>query len=345
MLERFYAITWNTIMSLLDENLQQHFAAIVEGSNDAIVAKDLNSIILSWNPAAERMFGYAAGEVVGRPITLLIPDDRQHEEVDFIDRLRRGERIQHFETVRKKKNGELFPISVSISPIRDESGRVVGASKIARDITAQHRAAEQQRMLLSEMKHRVGNSFAIAGSLLRLCARQTSTVEDFVDLMRGRFVTLAAAHSLTAPAMGEVDGSSGSKPLMALLETVLQPFTGSLPIVVKVGDIIVSSSAVTPLALIFYELCTNSVKYGALSQEQGRLAVSSERLGDRFIIEWNESFANLHPEPAAQGYGFGTILCEGTVKDQLDGSFVRTFTPAGMRITLDLSYERVTSGF
>lgn len=116
MVERFYAITWNTIMSLLDENLQQHFAAIVEGSNDAIVAKDLNSIILSWNPAAERMFGYAAEEMVGRPITLLIPDDRQHEEVDFIDRLRRGERIQHFETVRKKKNGELFPISVSISP-------------------------------------------------------------------------------------------------------------------------------------------------------------------------------------------------------------------------------------
>ncbi|WP_158248107.1 PAS domain S-box protein [Paracoccus sp. SY] len=167
-------------MSLLDENLQQHFAAIVEGSNDAIVAKDLNSIILSWNPAAERMFGYAAGEVVGRPITLLIPDDRQHEEVDFIDRLRRGERIQHFETVRKKKNGEFFPISVSISPIRDRTGRVVGASKIARDITAQHRAAVQQRMLLSEMKHRVGNSFAIAGSLLRLCARQTSTVEDLL---------------------------------------------------------------------------------------------------------------------------------------------------------------------
>jgi PAS domain S-box-containing protein len=123
-------------MSLLDENLQQHFAAIVEGSDDAIVAKDLGSIILSWNPAAERMFGYRSDEVLGRSITLIIPEDRQHEEVDFISRLRRGERIQHFETVRRKKNGQLFPISVSISPIRDRTGRVVGASKIARDITA-----------------------------------------------------------------------------------------------------------------------------------------------------------------------------------------------------------------
>ena len=329
-------------MSLLDENLQQHFAAIVEGSDDAIVAKDLNSIILSWNPAAERMFGYAASEVVGRPITLLIPDDRQHEEVDFIERLRRGERIQHFETVRRKKNGQLFPISVSISPIRDKNGQVVGASKIARDITAQHCAAEQQRLLLSEMKHRVGNSFAIAGSLLKLCAQQSTTVEHFVDLMRGRFVALAAAHSLTAPVMAEKSDASGSKPLLALLEAILHPFTGSLPVIVKVENIVVGSAAVTPLALIFYEFCTNSVKYGALSQENGRLAITSERSGDRLIIHWEESFVNPHPEATARGRGFGTAMCEITLEAQLDGTFVRNFTKDGMRTRLDLSYERVT---
>jgi PAS domain S-box-containing protein len=331
-------------MSFLDENLQQHFAAIVEGSDDAIVAKNLDSIILSWNPAAERMFGYAAEEVLGKSITLIIPDDRQHEEVDFINRLRRGERIQHFETLRRKKNGELFPISVSISPIRDRSGRVIGASKIARDITGQHRAAEQQRLLLSEMKHRVGNSFAIAGSLLSLCARQANTVEDFVTLMRGRFVALAAAHSLTAPATSEGASSSGEKPLRVLLEAILQPFAGSHSVSVNVEDISVSSPAVTPLALVFYELCTNAVKYGALSQENGRLAITSERLEGRLIIHWKESFVNLQPEPISQGRGFGTTMCETALQGQLDGTFERRFTKDGMRARVDLSYERVTAG-
>ncbi|WP_347140683.1 PAS domain S-box protein [Paracoccus sp. SSK6] len=239
-------------MSLLDENLQQHFAAIVEASNDAIVAKDLNSIILSWNPAAERMFGYRSDEVLGRSITLIIPEDRQHEEVDFISRLRRGERIQHFETIRRKKNGQLFPISVSISPIRDRHGQVVGASKIARDITAQHRAAEQQRLLLSEMKHRVGNSFAIASGLLNLCARQTSTGEDLVTQMRGRFLALAAAHSLTAP-VASVEGSTvfEKRPLRGLLEAILEPFGGSSPVNLSLEDVLVGRAAVTPLALVF----------------------------------------------------------------------------------------------
>lgn len=330
-------------MSVLEENLQQHFAAIVTGSDDAIVAKDLNSIILSWNPAAERIFGYSAEEMLGKSITLLIPEDRQHEEVDFIDRLRRGERIQHFQTLRRKKNGELFPISVSISPIRDRNGTVIGASKIARDITAQHRAAEQQRLLLSEMKHRVGNSFAIASGLLRLCAGQASGVDDFVGLMRGRFLALAAAHSLAAPATGDKADVSGERPLKALLEAILQPFTGPLPPRMAVEDVVVTASAVTPLALVVYELCTNSVKYGALSQEDGRLEITSERRGDRLILHWTEAFQSLPPDRQVSQTGFGTTMCEAALRDELDGSFQRSFTRGGMRAILDLSHGRLTA--
>ena len=331
-------------MSLLDENLQQHFAAIVEGSNDAIVAKDLNSIILSWNPAAERIFGYRADEMLGRSITLIIPEDRQHEEVDFIDRLRRGESIQHFETLRRKKNGQLFPISVSISPIRDRNGQVVGASKIARDITAQHRAAEQQRLLLSEMKHRVGNSFAIASGLLNLCARQVATVDDLVAQMRGRFLALAAAHSLTAPAAPVVDAAvSEKRPLRGLLEAILEPFKGSLPVELTVEEVLVGRAAVTPLALVFYELCTNAVKYGALSGNTGRLAISSERRGDRLILHWDETFAPVQANPVVQGQGFGTLMCEMALQDQLDGFFQRQFTNSGMRASLDLSFARLSA--
>lgn len=331
-------------MSLLDENLQQHFAAIVEGSNDAIVAKDLNSIILSWNPAAERMFGYRSDEVLGRSITLIIPEDRQHEEVDFISRLRRGERIQHFETIRRKKNGQLFPVSVSISPIRDRHGQVVGASKIARDITAQHRAAEQQRLLLSEMKHRVGNSFAIASGLLNLCARQATTIDDLVVQTRGRFLALAAAHSLTAPAAA-LEGSplSEKRPLRGLIEAIFEPFAGTLPADLAVEDVLVARPAVTPLALVFYELCTNSVKYGALSQDTGHLAIRTERQGNRLIIHWDETFAPEHAGPAMPGQGFGTLMCELALQDQLEGSFSRQFTTSGMHAVLDVSSARLSA--
>ncbi len=333
-------------MSPWDDSLQQHFAAIVEGSDDAIVAKDLNSIILSWNPAAERMFGYTADEVLGKPITILIPEDRQHEEVNFISRLRNGERIEHYETVRRKKDGELFPISVTISPIHDRTGQVVGASKIARDISAQHRAAEQQRLLLAEMKHRVRNSFAIASGLLRLSSNQASTVDEMVSLMRGRFLALAAAHSLGVPATADEIAGYGSRSLKDLLGVILLPFAGAgaeaANVDIDIQDILLRSEAVTPLALVFYELCTNSVKYGALSQDNGRLSVSSELRHERLIITWEECFENSPAGCSKQRSGFGTTLCDIALRDEIDGSFERNFSVEGMQAILDLSYERLT---
>ena len=123
-------------------------AAIVESSDDAIVGKDLNGIVFSWNRAAERMFGYSAEEMIGRSIRTIIPDDRQGEEDEVIAKIHRGERVHHFETLRRRKNGTLLPISLTISPIRDPDGVVIGASKIARDITERKQAeAERSRLL------------------------------------------------------------------------------------------------------------------------------------------------------------------------------------------------------
>ena len=118
-----------------ERETQNRLAAIVESSDDAIVSKDLNGVITSWNKAAERIFGYSAEEAVGRHITLIVPPDRLDEEADILARLQRGQRIDHFETVRKRKNGGLFDVSVTISPVKDAHGRVVGASKVARDVT------------------------------------------------------------------------------------------------------------------------------------------------------------------------------------------------------------------
>jgi len=127
------------------EEMRARLAAIVESSDDAIISKDLNGIILSWNAGAMRIFEYTAAEVIGRPITILIPSDRMDEEAQILQKLRRGERIEHYETVRVTKSGKKIDVSLTISPIRNPEGQVVGASKIARDITARKQVEDALR--------------------------------------------------------------------------------------------------------------------------------------------------------------------------------------------------------
>jgi PAS domain S-box-containing protein len=128
--------------------LEGYFQAIVESSDDAIVSKDLNGIVRSWNPGAERIFGYAAAEMVGRPIETIFPPDRKDEEPRILERLRRGERVDHFETVRVRKDGAQIDVSVTISPVRSPTGEIMGASKVARDVTAYKRLLRQREELL-----------------------------------------------------------------------------------------------------------------------------------------------------------------------------------------------------
>src|ERR1700722_17413012 len=115
-------------------------ASIVDSSEDAIISKTLEGVITSWNAGAERLFGYDAKEAIGRPITMLIPVDRHDEELSILARLRQGEKIEHFDTIRLRKDGTAFEVSLSISPVRDVAGKIIGASKIARDITGRKRA-------------------------------------------------------------------------------------------------------------------------------------------------------------------------------------------------------------
>jgi PAS domain S-box-containing protein len=133
------------------ESAAMRFAAIVQSSHDAIVAKDLNGIITDWNQSAERIFGYKANEIIGKSILTLIPQDRQHEEKDILQRIGRDESIDHYQTIRRRKDGRLIDVSLTISPVKNSAGKIVGASKIARDITkekqAERRLTEQSRLL------------------------------------------------------------------------------------------------------------------------------------------------------------------------------------------------------
>lgn len=127
------------------------FRALVDSSNDAIVSKDLNGIVTSWNKGAEKMFGFSAAEMVGRPANLLFPPDRLDEEPDILRRIRNGERIEHYNTVRRRKDGALLEISLTVSPIIDPAGKIVGASKVARDITPQKREEDRIRVTLASI--------------------------------------------------------------------------------------------------------------------------------------------------------------------------------------------------
>jgi PAS domain S-box-containing protein len=131
------------------DDARARLAAIVDSSDDAIISKTLDGKIISWNPAAERMFGWTAAEATGQHITLIIPDERRAEEDEVLARIRRGERVQHFDTVRVTKARRLIEVSITVSPVRDSAGRIVGASKIARDITERRRVEEERKQLLA----------------------------------------------------------------------------------------------------------------------------------------------------------------------------------------------------
>jgi PAS domain S-box-containing protein len=159
---------------------QAYLAAIVNSADDAIIAKNLDGVIQSCNAAAERLFGYSSEELVGRPVRILIPPERQLEEDDILAKLRRGERVEHFETIRVAKDGRRLELSLTISPVRDESGAIVGASKIGRDITAL-RQAEAERMRLLQEQVLVTDTLNRVGAIVASALDRGKVVQAVTD--------------------------------------------------------------------------------------------------------------------------------------------------------------------
>jgi PAS domain S-box-containing protein len=173
----------------LDDITARHLAKVVESSDDAIISKDLNSTIISWNPAAERMFGYTEHEAIGKSVRMLIPAHLQNEEDEVLAKIRAGEKVDHYETVRQRKDGSLIAISLTVSPIRDESGTVVGASKIARDVTERtrlqsdlHRHAENTKKI-----NDVGTVVAATLDRETIVQKVTDTGTDLTSAEFGAF--------------------------------------------------------------------------------------------------------------------------------------------------------------
>ncbi|MGK6315585.1 PAS domain S-box protein [Neorhizobium sp. DT-125] len=313
-------------------------AAIIESSEDAIVSKSLQGIIITWNKGAERLFGYSAAEAVGKPITILIPEDRLDEEPAILARIHAGERVDHFETIRRRKDGTLLDISLTISPIRNSDGKIIGASKIARDISDRKRAAERQDLLLREMHHRVKNLFAITGSIITLAARTAQTPGELASSMKDRLVALSHAHEMTLPSFtGDEAFQERSTTLFQLLSSLLSPYDEGEGKRWRLHgqDAPISAERVTSLALLFHEYATNAVKYGSLSLAEGRLDVTLNPHGEQYEISWQESGGPPSSKAAPNDAGFGTRL-EQMIIRTLDADVSRDWQPDGLLIKLSM---------
>ena len=308
----------------------QRLAAIVESSEDAIVSKDLDGTITSWNRGAERVFGYLAEDVIGKPITILIPPDRMNEEPEIIGRVRRGERVDHYDTVRRRKDGSLIDISLTVSPIKDTDGRIIGASKIARDITERKRAQEQQKLLVNEMKHRIKNSLATIQAIATQTLNQHAKERDaFI----ARLHALGNAHDLLTSERWK------TAPLRAIVIRALEPFQEDLHERITIdgpADIWLDSTKSVLVAMALHELATNAVKYGALSNGSGRVTVAWEQLvqANRVKLVWQESGGPEVGPPKQKG--FGSHLIERAFACQLGGSELM-FSPQGLSCTLEVA--------
>ncbi|QND55670.1 PAS domain S-box protein [Mesorhizobium huakuii] len=320
----------------LDTLADGRLAAIVDSSFDAIISKDLNSIITSWNMAAERMFGYSAEEAVGQSILMLIPDHLKSEETEIIGRVRAGERVASYETTRRRKDGALIAVSLTVSPIKNADGKIVGASKIARDISAAKESERRIRLLMREVNHRVKNQFAVILSMVRETSKRSSDPREFEELIRARIMALSRSHDLLVTS--EWAGAS----LFDLIQEHLKPFGREEQILLSGPVLTLQSNAVQNLGMAFHELGTNSSKYGALGSEDGRVEItwtinsgaqgagvktagaqgSGVSGGREFQLLWNETST---PHPAEQRdettrQGFGTVVLKRVAPQSLGGS-------------------------
>lgn len=320
------------------EVASHRLTALIDSSDDAIIAKDLHGIITDWNPGAERIFGYRREEVVGKSIMLLIPESRQDEEPAILERIRAGERIEHYETIRQRKDGTLIDISLTVSPIKDASGQIIGASKIARDIAELRQAQEQQLLLLREMNHRVKNVFALASGIVNLSARSAASTVELASTVTERLAMLARVHTLTISPLVAGDEPAPTT-LHALAEAVLAPYqtVERQRFEIRGADTAVPSSLVTSISLLLHEFATNAAKYGSLSVVDGLVEITCTDGPSEFVLVWRER-GGPPPQPAVTE-GFGSRLVKATAS-QL-GRISRVWAPDGAVIELGIERDRL----
>jgi PAS domain S-box-containing protein len=296
----------------LPESAEQILWSIVDNSDDAIITKNLDGIISSWNKSAERIFGYTAEEVIGKSCTIIHPPERHYEEGALLARIRRGERINHYETISQRKDGSLIDISLTVSPIKNAQGKIIGASKIARDITERKRNDEHIAMLAREAEHRTKNILATVQATVILS--QSDNTDGLKQAIEGRIQALANVHALF------VKSRWGGAELSSIVTQELTPYLGKGKERAQINGpyVLLAPNTAQAIAVTLHELATNAVKYGSLSVPDGQVEVTWSRSGDgRLILHWSENGGPPAKKPTRQG--FGTFVIERMIREQLKG--------------------------
>ncbi|MEZ2329699.1 PAS domain S-box protein [Mesorhizobium sp. RCC_202] len=313
------------------EALAERLAAIVQSSDDAIISKDLDDIITSWNKGAERLFGYAPDEIIGKSILTLIPPSRHGEEAGILERVGRGEHIDHYETVRRRKDGSLVWVSLTISPLKDDRGKVIGASKIARDMTERRRADEHRKILIGELNHRVKNTLAVIQSIASQTLNSSATMAEAREAFGSRLINLAKAHDVLTRE------SWASARLVEIVADTVKPHAGENRFRIEGPDVHLTPSVALAISMALHELSTNAAKYGALSNDRGRVVIvwRLEGEGDkrRLTLRWEESGGPPVGKPKRKG--FGSRLIERALAMELGGNVSVAYESAGVVCVID----------
>jgi PAS domain S-box-containing protein len=348
----------NTATQFETDLARARLAAIVQSSDDAIVSKDFNGVITTWNDSAERIFGYKAEEAIGQHISLIIPEDRLEEETQIISSIRAGRRVEHFETLRRTKSGKLVNLSITVSPIRDESGQIVGASKVARDITerieiehalreADRRKDEFLAILAHELRNPLAplrNALAIfrsakANESIQAQAREmmerqihqmVRLVDDLMDISRitRDKITLQKEH-ITLESLLH-NAVETSRPVIDSFGHYLKVDLPPEPVYID-GDMV-------RLSQVFSNLLNNAAKY---TKRGGKISVSGRKEGDNVVIHVTDNGIGIPPkmmprvfdmflqvdstiERSQSGLGIGLTLVKKLV--EMHGGHVEAFS-------------------
>lgn len=311
------------------EERAQQLATIVDSSDDSIVGTDLKRRVTTWNRGAERLFGYSADEAIGMPIATIVPEDRHGEELAIFARFQTGERIEPFDTVRRHKNGGLIDVSLSVAPIRNLNGQIVGACSVTREITERKRSERRIAMLAREAEHRTKNVLQAVQTVVHLS--QAQNAEELKSVIQGRIQALANAHGLLAQSrwIGADLAKLASQELAPYLQQEqprAQIHGPHVPLRPQVAQAI---------AIVLHELTTNAVKYGALSAINGHVEIRwALRADDRLLLTWTETGGPVITPPNRQG--FGTYLMETLMKLDLGGDLRFDWRAKGLVCEIEL---------
>jgi PAS domain S-box-containing protein len=312
---------------------QAHLAAIVSYSPNAMISLSPDGIIRTWNAAAEQLFGYAPSEVIGKSVRMFYTDDQQTEFADINSDVRSG-RAVHRDVQRKHKDGHLVDVSVSIAPMSDEAGRVVGISSIVRDIGERKARENHIEFLMRELSHRSKNLLAVVQAIAGQTARYSDSMNEFQTRFSQRLHAMARAQDLLVARNWE-----GAQ-LVDLVRSQMAPFTEDVSERIEMSGpkLDLRPDAVHSITLALHELATNAAKYGALSVPDGRVAVSWELAnadadGPRFRMSWREHSGP--PVSLPDRKGFGHVVIADMVGNALRGNVDLRFEPDGLRWTLD----------